>query len=241
MEKTYRVWIQATWTVVVASLIGSISMMVMRMQGIPWQEHWFFLFFSIPLLLFGLILLPLLYHFRKKFMKGVQELVNGKHLAHWHYDPEEWNHFVEEEWSRTKTKAVWMPFSIVAGVIVLGYLFKGWGVEEFKVMLPWIFGLATIVALLMYSFGLRTHRKGLGKVGEVFIGEKAVQFNGTYYSWDAFGMKLGKVELLNGQPAVLQFEIQSLGRYGTNTSDVRVPVPRHHEKEAEAIVAKLSV
>lgn len=77
-------------------------------------------------------------------------------------------------------------------------------------------------------------------MGEVFIGDRAVQFNGNYCTWDYFGAKLGKVELLTADPPILQFEIRQIGRYGSKSTEVRVPVPRKHEKEAAELVLKFS-
>ena len=233
MEKSFRIWLRVVWILTTLSVLAILWVVIVAYSGHEWRDYLALLLFSVPMLFFSAIILPMLYYYRKKYTKAADELMGGKYLAHWTYEPDEWNRFVEGEWSRTKKKALWTPFGIVAVVIVLGYLFKGWGVDDFKIILPWIFGLSIIVAILMYYFGQRTYNKRMEKVGEVFIGDRAVQFNGNYCSWDYFGAKLGKVELLKTDPPVLQFEIRQIGRYGTRSSEVRVPVPRKHENEAE--------
>lgn len=240
MGNSYRTWIRTTWAIAALSAVALLAMIVLSRLRIDWQAHWFYLFFSIPALLFCAIFLPVLYYYRKKYEKGLSELVGGKYLAHWQYDPDEWNRFVEREWGRTKKKAAWYPIGILGGVIVLGYVFKGWGVDEFKVILPWIFGLAVFAALTMLYIGQRAYRRGLEKVGEVFIGESAVQFGATYFTWDSFGTKLGKVELLKGDQLILQFEIRQISRYGSRSSEIRVPVPRDRIDEAEKLVQRFS-
>ncbi len=232
---------QVMWTVAILSVLSILGVVLMALEGLDWRAYLLFIFIPGMLLILSIIVIPLLYYYRKKYAKGTKELTDGKYLAHWKYEPDEWNRFVEGEWTRTKKKALWMPFGIVAGVVVLGYLFKGWGIDDFKLMLPWIFGLAVFAAILVYLYGRRTYQKGLEKVGEVYIGERAVQFNETYTTWDFFGGKLGKVQLLDGDPPILQFEILQISRYGNKSSDVRVPVPRNHESEARKLAARFSL
>ena len=240
MERSFRIWLQVGWTVAVLSVLSILGVVLMALEGLDWRAYLLFALIPILVLFICIIAIPMLYHYRNKYAKGSKELTEGKSLAHWHYDPVEWNLFAEGEWSRTKKKALWMPFGIIAGVVVLGYLFKGWGIEDFKLLLPWILGLAVGAALLLYVYGLRVYKKRLESVGEVFIGDRAVLFNGTYYTWDFLGGSLGTVELLEGDPPILQFEIRQIGRYGNRSSEVRVPVPRKHEEEAKKLVAKFS-
>ena len=241
VERSFRIWLQVAWTVAILSLLSILGVMIVAIEGLDWRAYLLFVLIPGMLLILSIIVIPMLYYYRKKYAKGIKELTEGKHLAHWKYNPEEWNRFVEGEWARTKKKALWMPFGIVAGVVVLGYLFKGWGIDDFKVILPWIFGLAVFAAMLVYLVGRRTYQKGLEKVGEVYIGERAVQFNETYSTWDFLGGKLGKVEFLQGDPSILQFEILQISRYGNKSSEVRVPVPHNHEEEAKQLAAKLSL
>lgn len=240
MEKTFRTAIRVTWALVGICIVAFLTMFMLPKFGIDWREQFFWLFFSIPLFLFCLILQPLLYYYRKKYLRGARELLDGKFLVHWHYQQNEWNRFAESEWRRTKKKAMWMPLGITFGLIVLGYLLKGWTIDDFKVILPWIIALAVLGALLTYFYGLSNYKKSLKKVGEVYIGKTSVYFIDTFYTWDVFGARLGKVELLAEDPAILQFEILYAGRYGSRPVDVRVPVPRAHAKEAADIAAKFS-
>jgi hypothetical protein len=240
VEKSFRIWLRVVWILTILSVLAILWVVVVAYAGHEWRDYVALLLFSVPMLFFSAFILPMLYYYRKKYTKGADELMGGKYLAHWTYEADEWNKFVEGEWKRTKKQAIWTPFGIIAVVIVLGYLFKGWGVDDFKIILPWILGLSIIVAIFMYYVGRRTYRKGIEKVGEVFIGDHAVQFNGNYCTWDYFGAKLGKVELLKADPPILQFEIRQIGRYGSKSTEVRVPVPRKHEKEAAELVLKFS-
>ena len=240
MEKSFRIAIRATWISAGVCICCILAMIFLPKIGVDWREHLFFLFFSVPLFLFCLLLLPFLYYYRKKYLSGARELLEGNFLARWHYDNDEWNRFAESEWKRTQRRALWTPASVVAGVVVLGYLFKGWTLDDYKVILPWIFALAVVGALLMYVVGLNNFRRMMKKTGEVFIGESGLYFNDTYYTWNVFGAKLGKVDLIQGDPVMLQFEILYASKTGTRPSDIRVPVPRAHQKEAAKIVTRLS-
>ncbi len=240
MEKSFRTAIRVTWILTAVCLLATGAMFVLPKFGIDWREHFSWLFFSAPVLFFCFFLLPLLYYYRKRYLTGEKELLQGEQLARWHYHPDEWKKFAETEWLRTRKQAMWTPAGVVVGVVVLGYLFKGWGADEFSVVLPWILAIAVVVALLMYSYGLRNYKKSVKKVGEVFIGKSGLYFNDAYYTWNVVGTKLGKVELLEGDPRILQFEILYASKTGPRPSEIRVPVPRAHEQEAEKIIQKLS-
>ena len=240
MEKSFRIAIRCTWFAAGLCICCFFAMALLPKFGVDWREHLFFLFFSIPALLFCLFLLPFLYYYQKKHLAGAKELLGGKFMARWHYENDEWMQFAENEWKRTQRTALWTPAGIVTGVVVLGYLFKGWTFNDYIHILPWITALAVVGALLMYFIGFSNYKRMMKKKGEVFIGESGLYFNEAYYAWNVFGAKLGRVDLIPGEPAMLQFEILYASRTGTRPSDIRVPVPRAHRKEAAAIASKLS-
>jgi len=240
VQKTYDKWIRIAWIVTIPALAGLSWIILLSLTGGDWKRQSIVLLASCFVLFFSVFLLPMLYYYRKKYSKSDNELLGGKHLAHWTYEQDEWERFVREEWKRARKKALAYPFGIIFAVPILGYFFKGWGVDEVKMIMPWIAGLAVFAGLVLLTAGWRKYQRGVQNVGETFVGEDAVMFNGTYYPWVGFGIKLGKVELLKGEPSVLQFEIRSLGRYGNNSSEVRIPVPRRHEGEAEKIARRLS-
>lgn len=176
----------------------------------------------------------------KEYTKSENNLVESRHLAHWKYDADEWDRFTAHEWKTARNNAFWYPVGIVIVVAAFGYFFKGWGFEELKNVMPWIFALAVAIGLIILAIAQRSRKKSLQNVGETYIGEDAIQFNGKYYPWVGFGLKLGKVIFLKGDPSMLEFEIKRLTRYGYTPSEIRVPVPRAHQEEAERIVQKFS-
>ncbi len=240
MEKSFRAAIRVALIVAGICICCFLAIFLLPKFGIDWREHLFFLFYSVPAFLFCLFLLPFLFYYRKKYLSGAKELLDGNCLARWNYDNDEWNQFAETEWKRTQRSALWTPVGIVAGIVVLGYLFKGWTFDDYKIILPWVFALAVVGAFLIYYTGLNSYRKMLKKRGEVFIGESGLYFNDAYHTWNVFGARLGNVELIGDDPAILQFEILYTSRTGTRPSEIRVPVPRAHRKEAATIAAKLS-
>jgi hypothetical protein len=233
-------WIRVTWGIIAICLLAFLAMFILPRMGIDWRVDHFYLFFSIPVSAFCGFLLLLLYYYQHTYAKGAQELLAGKYLVHWKYDKEEWTRFIANEWKRNKRRAIWVPLSSVAGVVVLGSILYGLTEYEFKQFMPWILGLAAFSVALIYGVGLNNYNKSRKKIGELYVGETSLYFNEMYFMWDTFSTSLGGVRVLAGNPKILEFEILQISKTGYRSFEIRVPIPHAHEKDAVDLIKKLT-
>ena len=221
-----------------------LLLLVMLAAGVK-QNHWAFLICYVvaaSVLVLCLILLPILRYTGGKELKGIRELVEGNHWARWQYSQDEWQSFTEREWARTKRKVKTAPLQTLAGGLVIGLLLA-WSAKDVTLGQGLIFGfvlgipIGILIAVTTYLTGKSTYKKRLSAAGEVYIGPKGVYQDGSYSTWDQFGMKLNEVKLEPGDPSVVHFEIK--GHRGA-IQEVRVAVPRGREQEATELVQRFS-
>ena len=168
--------------------------------------------------------------------------VKQNHWARWQYSQDEWQSFTEREWARTKRKVKTVPLQTLAGGLVIGLLLA-WRAKDVTLGQGLIFGfvlgipIAILIAVTTYLTGKSTYKKRLSAAGGVYIGPKGVYQDGTYSTWDQFGVKLNEVNLEPGDPSVVHFEIK--GHRGA-IQEVRVAVPRGREQEAMELVQRFS-
>src|SRR5688572_11269012 len=63
------------------------------------------LLLPIPIALFGILLLPILYFSGRRQGRQIDALLSGGHLAHWTYGEDEWRRFSDKEWTRARGQA----------------------------------------------------------------------------------------------------------------------------------------
>ena len=196
------------------------------------------LFLPIPIALFGLILLPILYFSGRRQGRQIDALLSGGHLARWTYGEDEWRRFSEKEWTRARGQArkavinvAWI--SAVAGVIVgiskpvLGVANGAkWGL---LIGIP----LALVVSALIYLIGRWTYRSRQRSPGEAYIGRDGVFQDGSYTTWSDISAKLISVKFEPADPATVRFDIR--GHRGA-VQQLRVLVPAGKEDEARVLV-----
>ncbi|MDF2626262.1 MAG: hypothetical protein K0R39_93 [Symbiobacteriaceae bacterium] len=188
------------------------------------------------------IISPTLWFSGRKQMAEMAALFAGQDLlVHWSFDPDEWHRYTENEYTRgmkqTRTVSIWsfaVPFLLVMGAQIFGGGFSG-----LMTGIAFAFGAGGAVlfggtAYLMTKSADAANRAG---VGEVFIGATCLYYGRRFHTWAGKYAALEKVAFEPGDPSVVQFNI----KYGTdgNSShvDVRVPVPRGQEAEAQQLVA----
>lgn len=193
------------------------------------------------LALTGAITTPILWFSGRKQVKEMTALLAGQGLrVHWTFDQDEWSRYTANEYARgmkeTRTVAIW-TFTGLFGLFVVIDFFSG-EVSALTVLLGLGLGLAFAALLggIGYLVTKATHARNLKGAGEVFIGETSIYFGTKFYTWSGVLADLSEVKFDPGDPSVVHFQIH----YGTgNTSnyvDVRVPVPRGREDEAQALV-----
>jgi hypothetical protein len=187
------------------------------------------------------IIAPTLWFSGRKQMTEMASLFGGQDLlVHWTFDPDEWHRYTDNEYARgmkqTRTVAIWsfaIPFVLLMGVQAFGGGFSG-------VMTGLAFafgaGAAAIFGGSMYLMAKSADAANRAGLGEVFIGSTSLYYGKRFYSWAGKYAELQKVAFEPGDPSVIQFDIK-YGTEGNSThADVRVPVPRGREGEAEQLV-----
>lgn len=192
-------------------------------------------------LLCCLIMLPIFWTTGRRYLREMQELVGGQHLAHWQVDPADWERFTEEDWLRGRREAIRTPLWIVgiglACCLVIVWL--GGGLNEAVLFMAAIFaGLAALIGGVMYASVRSTYQQRLRTPGEIYIGAKGVLNGASYHSWVGFGVSLTGVALEESDPYAICFQITTNAGENTSTTEVRVPVPRGREEEAVRLVAQ---
>lgn len=187
------------------------------------------------------IVAPTLWFSGKKQMAEMAALFGGQDLlVHWTFDPDEWSRYSENEFARgmkqTRTAAIWsfaIPFVLVMGV----QPFTG-GFSALMTGLAFAFGAGAALLFggslyLMTKSADAANRAGLG---EVYIGSNCLYYGRRFYTWAGKYAELQKVAFEPGDPSVVQYDIK-YGTEGNSThAEVRVPVPRGRETEAEQLV-----
>lgn len=187
-----------------------------------------------------LILLPIIYATAKKQVKEIEALVVGQNLlAHWTFDADEWARFTENEHVRGMQMArkfsLW-TFVISMGVLLVIGLFSGLDGMYAVISLAISVAMTTLVGGIMFGSAKSIYAANQAAPGEVFISPTSVYFGNRYYSWARWA-RLQKVSLEPGDPSVVQFKyITGSGEQASET-EVRVPVPRGREQEAQNLVA----
>jgi hypothetical protein len=161
----------------------------------------------------------------------------GDYLVHWSYEPEEWARFARAEEADSREEVWLAPLVLFIVGALLGLLIWPGGAGE-RALLAFVCGAVLGLygwglALLRGYFRRRFLRFGRTRRPEVYIGPRAVYFNGQYTPWGNVATSRVGARLLAGSPPILEFTLFST-RY---SHEIRVPVPAGKEQEAEALVA----
>lgn len=74
--------------------------------------------------------------------------------------------------------------------------------------------------------------------GAAYIGVRGVCLNGKYHTWDYYGGRLERVELMTDSPCRVEFDIVTSTGDTTSLQTVKVPVPAGREQEAGQVMAR---
>lgn len=176
----------------------------------------------------------------------------GEYLAHWTYEPAEWERFRHSPYAPKRKGPAQVP-AVGAGTgFCYGMVLFGWlgnhlwpkvPEDDPRVFLVILFfaGGSGIGTVLGYGLGKwLTVIGSLGRApappGEAYIGSGALYFDGQFESWSAFGLYLSDVSLKEDNPPVLEFFLNDID---DNSRLVCIPVPEGREEEARQIVGQL--
>ncbi len=159
-------------------------------------------------------------------------------LAHWVYDAEEWKAYRKRESAYRRMRAVMWGLLMTVVVTIAGTVAAG----------DLLAGLATGCVVGALAGGGQWIRAASANranrstpLPDAILGRSSLLFNGRYHVLQDHQYDFGGVRLLeNEQPPILEFTVTWKMRRGRSEARIRVPVPRGHEDEAKAIVARLS-
>lgn len=186
------------------------------------------------------IIAPTLWFGGRKQMAEMAALFGGQDLlVHWTFDADEWSRYTANEYVRgmkqTRTAAIWsfaIPFVLV---MVVQPFAGGFSVLMTGLALAFGAGAALLFGGSLYLMAKSADAANRAGVGEVFIGATCLYYGKRFYTWAGKYAELQKVAFEPGDPSVIQFDIK-YGTDGNSThAEVRVPVPRGREAEAEQL------
>lgn len=198
------------------------------------------------LFLLGVWDLAMSYWLGRAAMNGIKDLLAGNHLVRWPFDPDEWRHFAEVEWARTKRAARILPLVFVFLFVLVG-LVSSLLSPTMPIGEGLLFGGMIGAAVGPVNFGTvclqgkEQYRRRLRTTGELYFGPSSLYTQGVYASWRLWGLRLSPVGMDPGDPTMLRFniEIALLRRRGV-IRQVRVPIPHGKEEEARELLKQLS-
>lgn len=188
-----------------------------------------------------LFVLPFVWSSGRKQVAQIQALLAGEGLrAHWTFDADEWQRYTASEYTRgmkqTRSYSLWTFVLSFGGLGVIA-AFSG-ALTGLVLLIILLFSLA-MTALVGGSIYLGTRSSFAANSkgpGDVFIGSTAVYFGTRFYTWKGFGLALQKVSFEAGDPCVVEFQYRAGSGDNQSMHEVRIPVPRGRETEAQELV-----
>lgn len=157
-------------------------------------------------------------------------------LAHWKYDPVEWQAYAEKEYvteKRDKRNLFYLVavISLVVGVgFTIAHPDAGW------VVLGMLGGLVVFIAILVLFSTRYNYWMNKKYLGEAYITPDGVYLNRQLHLWRGWGASLDAFSY-NEEDKFLAFQYSTPNRTGRADYTVRVPVPAGKEQEARQILA----
>ena len=181
-----------------------------------------------------------------------QILKKENQLAHWTYNPEEWETYTEQEHTEDKAakKGLFIMISVIA--IIVGIIFYAVVRDNFLVILSIFLFIILVAGLSAYFSTVAPYRQNRKYLGEVYISQDGVYVNRQAHIWKGIGARLENVVYEDGPQrknvvyedgklpqSRIRFDYSTPGRYSRNDYTARVPVPRGQEEAAKKIVAEI--
>lgn len=191
-------------------------------------------------LAFSAALTAAIFHFyARRADRHLEAFRRGEHLAHWTFLPEEWSPFSAAERERVRKRALWAPVwgAGICGIVGLALVAElGISGAAAGLLLGGAAGWG--VGRLMVSQAEKAHGEEAARP-EVYVGPEAALVNGKYFAWTGLGMRLVGLQVVEGTPTVLEFEVRVDAGESATYQTHRVPVPAGREEEAARVVAEL--
>jgi len=170
---------------------------------------------------------------------GASHALAGPVLAHWTYDPAEWNAYTRRQLVTGTRQA------LVMWVLVFALVTTGVGMlhGEWRVAAIMSGVLATSIAVGRWMSAIATCRRHRAvPTGDVIIGTHAVLVNRRCEVTHGGGrIHFGGARVLEAErPAILQVDIMDPGKPRSVRVGYRIPIPSGREEEARAVARELA-
>ena len=160
-------------------------------------------------------------------------------LAHWTYQPEEWQRYADAELKEQSQENKWLWFVIAGWCLFFGILFWLLDREAGRMVFFMLLGLALFLACFAYGVPRLRYRRQRRKPGEAWIAPTAIYFDSALVPLNSWGSRLVAVAWRDAEgavPAHLVFQVSVPSRAGSQEQTLRIPVPRGYEDEARNLL-----
>lgn len=156
-------------------------------------------------------------------------------LAHWTFTADEWKKFLILEKKRRKSSTGAEGVAIV----ILGTL----ALMTFRDATFWMaFGVSAVLAVIISWLRWVLTMSSIGSVlpiNEVTITDQSVLINDKLNPYRSDNYWLDKIQVLDGDPEVLEITYAWNTRKGKTFDEMRIPIPKGKKEEAQDVIQKI--
>ena len=169
--------------------------------------------------------------------RSLDRILSGeKRLAHWKYDPAEWQSFAEKEYAREKRDKLNLFFLVAAICLVVGVGFSIAHPDGALVVLGVLGSLLVLIAFVAFTTTRYNYWMNKKYLGEAYIAPDGVYLNRQLHLFRGWGARLESVSYDEGEKFIT-FQYSTPNRNGRADYTLRVPVPTGKEEEASRVLA----
>ena len=168
---------------------------------------------------------------------ALDRILRGENrLAHWKYDPSEWQIYAEKEYTREKRDKRSLFYLVAAICLVVGVVFSLTHRDAGWVILEGLGILLVLIAIVAFTTTRYNYWMNKKYLGEAYISPDGVYLNRQLHLWRGWGASLDGVSY-NEEEKFLAFRYSTPNRNGRSDYTLRVPVPSGKEPEARRVLA----
>jgi hypothetical protein len=157
-------------------------------------------------------------------------------LAHWKYDPVEWQDYAEKEYVTEKREKHNLFYLVAVISLVVGVGFTIAHPDVGWVVLGVLGGVLVFIAILVLFSTRYNYWINKKYLGEAYITPDGVYLNRQLHLWRGWGARLEDVSFSEDEK-FLAFQYSTPNRNGRSDYTLRVSVPAGKEQEARQILA----
>jgi hypothetical protein len=168
---------------------------------------------------------------------ALDRILKGENrLAHWTYDPAEWQAYTEKEYATEKKdkRNLFYLVAVISLVVGVGFIIAH--PDSGSVVLWVLGGMLLLIAIVAISTTRYNYWMNKKYRGEAYITPDGVYLNRMLHLWRGWGASLEDVSY-NEREKFLAFQYSTPNRNGRSDYTLRVPVPAGKEQEARQVLA----